>query len=139
MGAMKTTVPAFDQAIRSHDELIKRRDLTIWIGAEPTFTDRASEAPEWLHNALGPTKEARARHMLVQALEQTPGAAILRPRPAVLQGRPAALEPGTDDATAKRSGPAPPTHCWKAFPPPCPPVGLRTSGNNSPSGSARSA
>ncbi|HMQ14056.1 MAG TPA: transglutaminase family protein, partial [Candidatus Competibacter phosphatis] len=75
---MKITVPAFDQAIRSHDELIKRRDLAIWIGAEPTFTDRASEAPEWLHNALGPTKEARARQMLAQALGQTPGTAILR-------------------------------------------------------------
>ncbi len=78
MGAMKTTVSAFDQAIRSHDELIKRRDLAIWIGAEPTFTDRASEAPEWLHSALGSTKEARARHMLAQALEHMPGAAILR-------------------------------------------------------------
>jgi uncharacterized protein (DUF2126 family) len=78
MGTMKTTVPAFDQAIRSHDELIKRRDLAIWIGAEPTFTDRASEAPEWLHNALGPTKETRARQMLAQALGQTPGTAILR-------------------------------------------------------------
>ena len=49
------------------------------------------------------------------------------------------IDGAPDDATAKRSGPAPPTHCWKAFPPPCPPVGLRTSGNNSPSGSARSA
>ena len=78
MGAMKTIDPAFDQAIRSHDELIRRRDLAIWVGAEPTFTDRSSEAPEWLHNALGPTKEARARHMLAQALGQTPGAVILR-------------------------------------------------------------
>ncbi|MCK7581441.1 MAG: hypothetical protein MZV65_41285 [Chromatiales bacterium] len=50
--------PAFDQAIRSHDDLLKRRDLAIWVGAEPTFTDRRSEAPEWLCNALGPSKEA---------------------------------------------------------------------------------
>lgn len=75
---MKTTDPAFDQAIRSHDELIKRRNLTIWIGAEPTFTDRTSEAPEWLYNALGSHKETRARRMLNQVLEQTPGAVILR-------------------------------------------------------------
>ncbi len=75
---MKTTLPAFDQAIRSHDDLLKRRELAIWVGAEPTFTDRRSEAPEWLYNALGPTKEARARRMLAESLEQTPGGVVLR-------------------------------------------------------------
>lgn len=75
---MKTTLPVFDQAIRSHDDLLKRRGLVIWIGAEPTFTDRHSEAPEWLYDALGPTKEASARRMLAELLVQAPGAAILR-------------------------------------------------------------
>ncbi len=75
---MQTTLSAFDQAIRSHDDLLKRRDLDIWVGAEPTFTDRCSEAPEWLYDALGPTKEARARRMLVECLAQTPGGAVLR-------------------------------------------------------------
>lgn len=74
---MKTTLPAFDQAIRAHDELLKRRDLAIWVGAEPTFTDRHSEAPEWLYDALGPGKEARAQRMLAALWAQTPGAAIL--------------------------------------------------------------
>jgi uncharacterized protein (DUF2126 family) len=75
---MQTTLSAFDQAIRSHDDILKRRDLTIWVGAEPTFTDRRSEAPEWLYNALGPTKEIHAQRMLAEYLTQTPGAAVLR-------------------------------------------------------------
>jgi uncharacterized protein (DUF2126 family) len=75
---MKTTLPVFDQAIRAHDELLKRRNLAIWIGAEPTFTDRHSEAPEWLSDALGPGKEARARQMLAALQKHSPGGAILR-------------------------------------------------------------
>ncbi|HRD66125.1 MAG TPA: transglutaminase family protein [Candidatus Competibacter sp.] len=74
---MQTILSAFDQAIRTHDDLLKRRGLAIWIGAEPTFTDRRSEAPEWLYNALGPTKEARARRMLTD-LAQTAGGVMLR-------------------------------------------------------------
>lgn len=75
---MDTTLPAFDQAIQIHDDLLNRRGLTIWVGAEPTFTDRRSEAPEWLYNALGPTKEGRARHMLAETLAKSAGGAILR-------------------------------------------------------------
>ncbi len=75
---MKTTLPAFDQAIRSHDDLLKRRDLAIWVGAEPTFTDHRAETPEWLYNALGPTKEACARRMLAECFAQTPGSVVLR-------------------------------------------------------------
>ncbi|RUQ33100.1 MAG: hypothetical protein EKK68_05105 [Candidatus Competibacteraceae bacterium] len=75
---MKTTLPVFDQAIRAHDELLKRRNLTIWIGAEPTFTDRRSEAPEWLGDALGPGKEARARRMLAALWAEAPDGLILR-------------------------------------------------------------
>ncbi len=75
---MKTHSPAFEQAIRSHDDLLKRRDLAIWVGAEPTFTDRRAETPEWLNNALGPSKENRARQMLAEAVHLTPGSAVLR-------------------------------------------------------------
>lgn len=75
---MQTTPTTFEQAIRAHDDLIKRRNLALWIGAEPTFTDRFSEAPEWLCNANGPTKEARARQMLAEFLRQTPGGVVLR-------------------------------------------------------------
>lgn len=75
---MKTTPSAFDQAIRVHDDLLKRRNMAIWVGAEPTFTDRRSEAPEWLYSALGPTKEARARRMLAEYLAQTTDGVVLR-------------------------------------------------------------
>ena len=75
---MKTTLPAFEQAIRSHDKLLRRHDLAIWVGAEPTFTDRRSEAPEWLTNAIGPRKERHARRMLAECLKQAPGGAVLR-------------------------------------------------------------
>ena len=43
----------FDQAIREHDEAVRRRGLRIWVGAEPTFTEPRSEAPEWLTEARG--------------------------------------------------------------------------------------
>ncbi len=75
---MKTILPAFDQAIRSHDDLLQRRGLHLWIGAEPTFTDHCSEAPEWLHAALGPTKESRARQMLATFVEPDTGGVVLR-------------------------------------------------------------
>lgn len=75
---MKTTPPAFEQAIRAHDRLLERHDLAIWVGAEPTFTDRRSEAPEWLSEALGPRKERHARQMLAEYLKRAPGSAVLR-------------------------------------------------------------
>lgn len=75
---MKKTPPAFDQAIRAHDRLLQRRNLNLWVGAEPTFTDRRSEAPEWLSHALGPHKENRARRMLADYLAQAPGGVALR-------------------------------------------------------------
>jgi len=61
---------AFERALRAHDALVERQALPIWVGAEPTFTDRFSEHPEWLREALGPTKASRARQMLT-ALKQT--------------------------------------------------------------------
>src|SRR5690606_1414328 len=51
----------------------------VWLGAEPTFTDRYSESREWLCEALGADKEARARKLLTRLLERHPGAAVLRP------------------------------------------------------------
>lgn len=75
---MKTNLPAFEQAIRSHDKLLQRRDLAIWVGAEPTFTDCRSEAPEWLTSALGPHKDGHARRMLAECLKGAPGGAVLR-------------------------------------------------------------
>jgi uncharacterized protein (DUF2126 family) len=52
--------PAFDQAVQDHERDIKAAGLEIWVGAEPTFTDRYSEEAEWLNEANGSTKQLRA-------------------------------------------------------------------------------
>jgi uncharacterized protein (DUF2126 family) len=68
----------FERAVAAHDALLARDGLTIWIGAEPTFTDRRSEAREWLSEALGRDKEERARRMLAGLCALFPGAVVLR-------------------------------------------------------------
>jgi hypothetical protein len=69
-------IEALDAAIEEHDH--KLAGTALWIGAEPTFTDRFSEAPEWLHEALGNDKEARAQRLMRRLAEQHTGAAVLR-------------------------------------------------------------
>lgn len=68
---------AVDAAVAAHDRATSGKP--VWLGAEPTFTDRHSESPEWLCEALGADKEARARKLLARLLELHPGAAVLRP------------------------------------------------------------
>lgn len=71
----------FDRAVRAHDEAvaaaISAMGLAIWVGTEPTFTDRFSEAPEWLSTALGEDKETRAEQLLC-ALQARMGGLVLR-------------------------------------------------------------
>ena len=55
---------ALERAIHDHDEAVARAGLEIWVGAEPTFTDRGSTDPAWLVDALGADKEERARKLL---------------------------------------------------------------------------
>ncbi|MDB4995502.1 MAG: hypothetical protein JWM74_2934 [Myxococcaceae bacterium] len=50
--------------VRRHDEAIQRLGLTIWIGAEPTFTRRDSTDACWLHVAEGGDKNEAARTLL---------------------------------------------------------------------------
>ncbi len=68
----------FDPAILALDRALTEVKAGIWVGSEPTFTDCLSEAPEWLYEALGGDKEARARAMLERLLERRPGALVLR-------------------------------------------------------------
>ncbi len=75
---MSTDRGAFEQAIRAHDQAINRLGMAIWVGAEPTFTDRFSEAPEWLGDARGADKEARARAMLADLIPAFGGGMVLR-------------------------------------------------------------
>jgi uncharacterized protein (DUF2126 family) len=69
---------SFDAAIRAHDEGIEACGLDIWIGAEPTFTNRRSESPEWLTDALGETKQTYACHIIERLRDSHPGSIILR-------------------------------------------------------------
>lgn len=50
--------------VAAHDAALARRGLEVWIGAEPTFTDRRSQDPWWLSRAEGGDKERRARALL---------------------------------------------------------------------------
>jgi uncharacterized protein (DUF2126 family) len=67
-----------DQAIAEHDAAIARRGLDIWLGNEPTFTDRYSQATEWLTGAVGDDKRRRAERLAATLATARPGDAIVR-------------------------------------------------------------
>lgn len=71
-------VEAFEAAVRRHDAQIAALDMAIWVGSEPTFTDRLAQTPEWLSQALGGDKEARAQALLADLAARQPGSVVLR-------------------------------------------------------------
>jgi uncharacterized protein (DUF2126 family) len=75
---MKNSPPELEESVARIDRIIAEAGMAVWIGAEPTFTDRRSEAPEWLNEALGADKERRARQLLELLRERQPGAVVLR-------------------------------------------------------------
>jgi uncharacterized protein (DUF2126 family) len=75
---MPSNDPEFEAAIHAHDDALSAADVDVWIGAEPTFTLRSSESAEWISEALGDTKERRARSILQRLHQQYPGALVLR-------------------------------------------------------------
>jgi uncharacterized protein (DUF2126 family) len=50
---------------RIQDEALRKAGLVIWLGAEPTFTDRSSQEAPWLSQVEGGDKEERAESLLV--------------------------------------------------------------------------
>jgi len=68
----------FDRAIGAHDRALAATQLAVWVGAEPTFTDRYSQQPQWLNQALGEEKRARAARLLGQLCRDRRGALVLR-------------------------------------------------------------
>jgi uncharacterized protein (DUF2126 family) len=68
----------FDAAVRRHDARIAALGLTIWVGSEPTFTDRNAQSPEWLSQALGGDKEQRAEALLGAICQRFPCSMTLR-------------------------------------------------------------
>jgi len=83
-----STSEAFEAAVRHHDARLAAAGLTVWVGSEPTFTDRAAQSPQWLSQALGGDKEQRAQALLASIGRRLPGSLVLRSR-----GR---LYPGED-------------------------------------------
>lgn len=75
---MKSHNGSFEAAIYAHDEAVIGCGLDIWIGAEPTFTNRLSQSPEWLTDALGDTKQAIACRIIEHLHSHCPGSFILR-------------------------------------------------------------
>ena len=70
--------PELDAAIREHDESLAADSIEVWVGAEPTFTRRSSESPEWLNEALGETKQYYAQRILQRLHAHYPGSLVLR-------------------------------------------------------------
>ncbi|TWU08416.1 transglutaminase family protein [Stieleria varia] len=68
------------RALETHDAAVEDSGLSVWVGAEPTYTDRFSESPEWLFDALGDTKHLRAESLLGRIARErvSAGAVILR-------------------------------------------------------------
>ncbi|MCW5801178.1 MAG: transglutaminase family protein [Deltaproteobacteria bacterium] len=61
-----------------HDELLARRNVTVWVGAEPTFTRPDSLAPAWSGSAEGDDKLARAHALATAFARDLPGARVMR-------------------------------------------------------------
>lgn len=75
---MQSQDSLFDAAVGVHDAAVARLGAEIWVGAEPTFTLRSSEAPEWLREALGGDKQLHAWRMVEQLRSLHPGSLVLR-------------------------------------------------------------
>ncbi|MCM2374419.1 transglutaminase family protein [Aporhodopirellula aestuarii] len=73
-----TAVDDVMRALDAHDESLDRCGLCIWVGAEPTYTDRMSEQSEWLFDALGDDKRHRADRILARLAGHEVGAAVIR-------------------------------------------------------------
>ena len=73
-----STTDGFAAAVRDHDERIAAMGLAIWVGSEPTFTDRTAHSPEWLSQALGGDKERRAKALLGGLCRRRSGGVVLR-------------------------------------------------------------
>ncbi|GAB4559326.1 MAG: hypothetical protein Tsb0020_05050 [Haliangiales bacterium] len=65
-------------ALRAHDQAVARLGLDIWVGGEPTFTDRFSAAPAWNNAAEGEDKLSRGMRMAVSLAQVRRGGVVLR-------------------------------------------------------------
>ncbi len=64
---------ALSASFAMHDELIERRRVDVWVGAEPTFTRADSLEPAWISAPDGDDKLARAHALATALADATPG------------------------------------------------------------------
>src|SRR5690606_27554721 len=67
-----------DATLAMHDELLARRSVEVWVGAEPTFTRADSTEPAWTNAAEGDDKLARAHALATHLANRLPGASVSR-------------------------------------------------------------
>jgi uncharacterized protein (DUF2126 family) len=104
-----------------HDDLIARRNVTVWVGAEPTFTRPDTVSAPWSNCAEGEDKLERAHALAVSLARRLPGARVTR-----VLGRQYPDEPAPRFAFGVRWGErfAAPELCDLAQEPGVPPVEL---------------
>ena len=76
--SVRPTDTGIDAECRTHDTNVARAGIGLWVGAEPTFTLRGSEAPEWLSEALGGDKQGYALRLMAALTQRHPGSVVLR-------------------------------------------------------------
>ncbi|MEM9190525.1 MAG: transglutaminase family protein [Myxococcota bacterium] len=64
--------------LRAHDAHLQEAGHPVWVGGEPTFTDRFSGDAPWVSTALGGDKLSRAERIVQELARRYPGAAVLR-------------------------------------------------------------
>ena len=70
------TEDELDATFEVHDELLARRNVEVWLGAEPTFTRADSLDPAWNGAALGDDKLERAHALATELANAVPGASV---------------------------------------------------------------
>ncbi len=75
---MSQSLQAFEDAVAAHDATVSARGVDVWVGGEPTFTDRRSASAEWNGDALGDDKRARAERVVAAMAAAHPGCALVR-------------------------------------------------------------
>jgi uncharacterized protein (DUF2126 family) len=67
-----------EASLQLHDDLLERRGVDVWIGAEPTFTRPDSVELAWTSEPQGDDKLERAHALAVAFANATPGTTLTR-------------------------------------------------------------
>jgi uncharacterized protein (DUF2126 family) len=67
-----------DASLAMHDDLLARRGIEMYVGAEPTFTRADSTDAPWVSAAEGDDKLARAHALATHLANSQPGASVTR-------------------------------------------------------------